>query len=319
MANIRPMVSRKGKPSLRDARPDESAALRELAVRSLEWWGYDEARLAAWHPPSDIAESFVAEFGGELAGWAGMRPGAKKGEFELPALYVDPGLMRRGIGSLLLAEARRRAVRRGARKLVAIGDPNAEPFFRETGGRTTGRGAAAELPGGEAARFEYPLALTIRIAERKDADDISELVGGLASAFLLDPDAGEEVPLLRSFTPEAIVRYVTGEQYRYYVAEIGERIVGVAALRDDSDVFHLFHLFVAPEWQGLGIASRLWRALRDAALDDGEVPAGGAFMVNSAVGAVPVYERFGFKSTGPRVEKNGIAFVPMRLPFSAAR
>lgn len=313
------MVSRKGKPSLRDARPDESGALRELAARSLAWWGYDEARLAAWQPPADTTEVFVAESGGELAGWAGLRPGAKKGELELPALYVDPGLMRRGIGSLLLAEARRRAVRAGARQLVAIGDPNAEPFFRETGGRTTSRGAAAELPGGEAARFEYPLGLTIRIAEREDADDISELVGGLAVAFLLEPDAGEDAPLLRSFTPEAIARYVTGEQYRYYVADIGGRIVGVAALRDDSDVFHLFHLFVAPEWQGLGISTRLWRAVRDAALDDGDVPAGGGFTVNSALGAVPVYQRFGFAALGPRVEKNGIAFVPMKLPFSAAR
>jgi len=313
------MVSRKGKPSLRDARPDEAGALRELAVRSLAWWGYDELRLAAWQVPPDITETFVAESGGELAGWAGLRPGAKKGEFELPALYVDPGLMRRGIGSLLLAEARRRAVRAGARRLVAIGDPNAEPFFRETGGRTTGRGAASELPGGEAARFEYPLGLTIRIAGREDADDISELVGGLAVAFLLEPDAGDDAPLLRSFTPEAIARYVTGEQYRYYVADIGGRIVGVAALRDDSDVFHLFHLFVAPEWQGLGISTRLWAAVRDAALDDGEIPAGGAFTVNSAIGAVPVYERFGFSAQGPRVEKNGIAFVPMKLPFSAAR
>lgn len=313
------MVTRKGKPSLRDARPEESAALRGLAVRSLEWWGYDEKRLAAWQPPGDIADAFVAEFGGELAGWAGLRPGARKDELELPALYVDPGLMRRGVGSLLLAEARRRAMRGGARKLVAVGDPNAEPFFRETGGRTTERGAAAELPGGEAARFEYPLELTIRVAERKDADDISELVGGLAVAFLLDPDAGEDAPLLRSFTPEAIGRYVTGEQYRYHVAEIGGRIVGVAALRDDSDVFHLFHLFVDSEWQGLGISSRLWRAVRDAALDEDDIPPDGAFTVNSAVRAVPVYERFGFQAAGPKVEKNGIAFVPMRLPFSAAR
>src|SRR5690606_18770685 len=138
-----------------------------------------------------------------------LRPGTTGDELELPALYVDPALMRRGVGSLLLAEARRRAVRAGARRLVAVGDPNAEPFFRETGGRVVGRNAAAELPGGESARFEYPLGLTIRVAEREDADDISELVGGLAVAFLREPDAGEDAPLLRSFTPEAIVRYVT--------------------------------------------------------------------------------------------------------------
>jgi hypothetical protein len=37
------------------------------------------------------------------------------------------------------------------------------------------------------------------------------------------------------------------------------------------------------------------------------------FTVNSTPYAMPVYERFGFKATGPRVETRGIAFVPMEL------
>lgn len=313
------MVSRKGRPELRDAHPDEAALLRDLACRSLAWWSYDAERLAAWQPPADITESFVAEVGGEIAGWAGLRKGVVADQPELAALYVDPAMMRRGIGALLLAEARRRAMRAGARCLVVVADPNADSFFRETGGRACGRKPDPALPGGEASRFEYPLELVIRLAERDDADDISELVGGLAGAFLLEPDAADDLPLLRSFTPEAISRYVTGDSYWYYLGEIGGRIIGVAALRDDGHAFHLFHLFVAPQWQGLGIAARLWEAVRDAMLEDDDLPPDGAFMVNSALGAVPVYERFGFVALGPPVEKNGIAFVPMKLPVAQAR
>lgn len=39
----------------------------------------------------------------------------------------------------------------------------------------------------------------------------------------------------------------------------------------------------------------------------------GYFTVNSTPYAQPVYERFGFVATGPRVETKGIAFVPMHL------
>jgi hypothetical protein len=37
------------------------------------------------------------------------------------------------------------------------------------------------------------------------------------------------------------------------------------------------------------------------------------FTVNSTPGAMAVYERFGFRAAGPRVETMGIVFVPMRL------
>lgn len=43
----------------------------------------------------------------------------------------------------------------------------------------------------------------------------------------------------------------------------------------------------------------------------------GGFSVNSTPVAVPVYERFGFQAAGPRVEMNGIAYVPMRLESAA--
>ena len=88
-------------------------------------------------------------------------------------------------------------------------------------------------------------------------------------------------------------------------AEADGALVGLVAMRDHS---HLYHLFVAPAWQGRGLARALWQQVRQAALEAGNP---GRFTVNASVNAVPVYGRFGFVATGPRVEKNGIAFVPM--------
>jgi GNAT superfamily N-acetyltransferase len=91
----------------------------------------------------------------------------------------------------------------------------------------------------------------------------------------------------------------------YYKATQGENLAGVVALRDNA---HLYHLFVAPAFQGQGLSRMLWEHARGDALSRGNT---GAFTVNATPYAVPVYERFGFQATGPRVETKGIAFVPM--------
>ena len=80
---------------------------------------------------------------------------------------------------------------------------------------------------------------------------------------------------------------------------------GVVAVRDSS---HLYHLFVDASFQRRGLSRLLWDHARAVV---GEANPG-YFTVNSTPYAQPVYERFGFVATGPRVETKGIAFVPMR-------
>jgi predicted GNAT family N-acyltransferase len=70
----------------------------------------------------------------------------------------------------------------------------------------------------------------------------------------------------------------------------------------------LFHLFVAEHLQGQGIGKLLWNHAKDAATTAGNP---GRFTVNSTEFGVTVYESFGFVSTGPKTETNGIAFIPM--------
>jgi predicted GNAT family N-acyltransferase len=79
------------------------------------------------------------------------------------------------------------------------------------------------------------------------------------------------------------------------------------AMRDNR---HLYHLFIAPRFQGQGLARTLWNTVRLAALASGNP---GHFTVNASLTAVPVYERFGFVANGEKVETHGIAFLPMKL------
>ena len=57
-------------------------------------------------------------------------------------------------------------------------------------------------------------------------------------------------------------------------------------------------------------ASDLWECLREQVL---QAAHRGPFTVHSSVNAVPVYERFGFKVSGARLQRLGGTCVPMRL------
>ena len=58
-----------------------------------------------------------------------------------------------------------------------------------------------------------------------------------------------------------------------------------------------------------GIAAVLWEQARADALADGNRS---GFTVRSNESAVLVHLRFGFQIAGPRAEKDGIAWVPIR-------
>jgi GNAT superfamily N-acetyltransferase len=158
-----------------------------------------------------------------------------------------------------------------------------------------------------------PAAVTFREASPDDAEAISALIVSLADRFLADPDdrAAAE-PFFAAHGPEALRRTLSDDRFRYRVAEAGadeedREVVGVVGVRDGS---HLLHLFVAERHHRRGIAGRLWALAKAETLAAGNP---GRFTVNSSLGALPVYERFGFVVAGEEVRKDGVAFVPMVL------
>lgn len=147
--------------------------------------------------------------------------------------------------------------------------------------------------------------MQIRLAIEDDAESISALIQGVAHCFTLSPDGVGAEAFLESIRPPAVASYIKAANFIYFAGFADGRLAGVVAVRDLS---HLYHLFVATEFRKRGIARTLWNHAKHAAMLAGSTR---IFTVNSTPNAVPVYERFGFRATGPRVEANGIAFVPM--------
>jgi GNAT superfamily N-acetyltransferase len=154
--------------------------------------------------------------------------------------------------------------------------------------------------------------MRIRPATGDDAAAISALILGVSPSFTLRPDGEGAEVFLATLSPEAIGGYLASPDYAYRVAEEDGALAGVVAVRENR---HLYHLFVAEAFQGRGLSRRLWDAARDAALRAGNP---GEFTVNSSLYAVPVYEKFGFHPTDPRVEQHGVAWVPMKLVLPRA-
>ena len=149
--------------------------------------------------------------------------------------------------------------------------------------------------------------LTIRKAHPVDATQISELIFKVAHYFN-SCASGEVAPwFLASITSSAIAGNIGDSRFNYLVGFMGQSLAGVIALRDKT---HVHHLFVAPEFHRLSVAAKLWGHAKADALTAGNEE---GFSVRSSEFAVPVYERFGFRVIGARAEKDGIAYVPMKL------
>lgn len=147
----------------------------------------------------------------------------------------------------------------------------------------------------------------IRSAILADADPISCLINLFSYTYLVSPTPAETEAFLDSISAPAIRVLIARHDIDYVVAEDPSNgvIAGVAGMRADGQIMHLFvHL----DYQRRGLGRRLWEHLRDRAI---RADHSGSFKVSSSLNAVPVYERFGFVISGPRVERNGGVSVPM--------
>ena len=137
-----------------------------------------------------------------------------------------------------------------------------------------------------------------------DAAAISALVTELSERWIV-PDCTRDgaAILLASMAADATAERLRGDGYRYVVAELDARLVGVAALRRPS---HLYHLFVLEQAQRRGVARALWERVRVHADPSGPVT------VNASRVAVPVYLRLGFGPAGTEQFERGIRSTPMQ-------
>lgn len=157
------------------------------------------------------------------------------------------------------------------------------------------------------------LALHLRLGRPEDARVIGILLRRVARRWVLPdqpPDVG--AALLARFSAR-VIRERLLEGHRFHLAYLGDVLVGVSAMRDDS---HLVNFFVSTRHQGQGIARRLWqRTMLDAMRRAGTR----RFTLNSSRCAVPVYLHLGFSKAGPEGRSpKGVVSTPMVLELDAA-
>jgi N-acetylglutamate synthase-like GNAT family acetyltransferase len=124
---------------VRDAGLREIPQLEALQLRaSLVAPDYREALAAhpeVIHlPATDVSErrTRVAMVDGRVAGFSVVRP-VQANACELDGLFVEPDLMRTGIGRALIADVVERARTRGVRRIDVIANPTAVDFYSKLG------------------------------------------------------------------------------------------------------------------------------------------------------------------------------------------
>ena len=155
-----------GEISVRTARPQEAAALTELAMRAKASWGYDAAFMAACREeltltPQKMADwqVWVAECDGAVAGMIALSltDGAEVEDF-----FVEPDFQGRGVGNALMATLVAAARAAGATRLEVDADPNAEAIYARLGFVTVGLSPSASIPGRRLPRMRLDLQATDR-------------------------------------------------------------------------------------------------------------------------------------------------------------
>ncbi|HHM12349.1 MAG TPA: N-acetyltransferase, partial [Planctomycetaceae bacterium] len=138
---------------IRSAKAQEASILSDLAFRSKGYWGYTAKFLAACREELTVSRNeiakgnvFVLEEEGRILGFYSLEHPSSE-SVELGFLFVEPRDIGAGHGRTLLEHACSEATRRGYRKLVIQGDPNAGPFYLAMGAQLVGSRESASIPG----------------------------------------------------------------------------------------------------------------------------------------------------------------------------
>jgi len=149
--------------------------------------------------------------------------------------------------------------------------------------------------------------ITIRKATVTDCLEISELISINAKSLLNDDFDDDGLAFFLNAVSAQSIREYMDQGFRYVVALARHEVIGVIAVKDHR---HMFHLFVDKDHHKKGIAKQLWDHISAYSIDKGQTK---KFTLNSTSYALPVYQRWGFNTTGEQQTRHGISFTPMEL------
>ena len=147
---------------LRDARESELPGLGQLCLRSKAVWGYDDAFMTACRAeltlrPDELQSTHlqVAERETAVAGLAQVK--VTDVDADLLKLFVEPALLRSGVGRLLFGWAIATARALGAIRMIIEADPGATPFYERMGARHAGFARSQSIAGRMLPRMQMDL------------------------------------------------------------------------------------------------------------------------------------------------------------------
>jgi GNAT superfamily N-acetyltransferase len=147
---------------LRDARENELPGLGQLCLRSKAVWGYDDAFMTACRTeltlrPDELQSTHlqVAECETAVAGLAQVK--VTDVDADLLKLFVEPALLRSGVGRLLFEWAIATARALGAIRMIIEADPGATPFYERMGARHAGFARSQSMAGRMLPRMQMDL------------------------------------------------------------------------------------------------------------------------------------------------------------------
>jgi GNAT superfamily N-acetyltransferase len=139
------------------AKPEDAAALTEIAHAAKRHWGYPERWIQTWREILTMRPEFIAA----NVAYSAMEDDRAVGFYllttesdgvHLDHLWIMPHAMGRGIGRALFEHAAEQARALGFQAIKIEADPNAEGFYRRMGASRVGtnvteiEGEARELP-----------------------------------------------------------------------------------------------------------------------------------------------------------------------------
>jgi len=152
--------------------------------------------------------------------------------------------------------------------------------------------------------------LKIRTAHEEDAKAISALVIDAAEAHIRDEftEEGWEL-LLRLYSEDCQKKLIKSNEYRYFLAEEKEALVGVLSIKNRN---HIFQFFVSTKQHKTGVGTQLWHhylnATEGGVFDEQPI---GKISVKASNYGTPFYLKLGFHISGQRQLKNGVYYTPL--------
>ncbi len=125
---------------IRQASPNEAAALTQIAHDAKRHWGYPENWIQHWQADLTISpdfisnnEVYVAQREDEIIGFYALVLGDRRAELE--HMWVAVGHIGTGVGKELFVHAMQKAAGENVSAVEISSDPNAEGFYERMGAR----------------------------------------------------------------------------------------------------------------------------------------------------------------------------------------